>query len=792
MAHEEHVPLLLEIICFQLDKEEAKRLLAISNHDVQTAVQKFYDTDIDTLRNVLRDSQAAWDDSAFAAGRYGDHDAALPTFNIAYAPGYENYPHSNGHSRAPTRPPSRTSQHSALSTRAGDAPMQSIEAPQESGVVGNINAAFGPANRAHYDPSQWAIVPTATEVIADAYPSQRQRENGQPAILKPSPNFNYLPALIPILHSIPQFRNALLSPGVVDTDYWVGQDWWKGVASPSARIIDETKGLAETHGLDILYETQRLMAFLDNTDRIYGSIDALLDMDAWKESHPPGLEDSDDDLLKFLLLWSFAFQAQVPNANLNGALRSVVDVAGQQAENFVLNGNVMRTSSWQNLSVYDALDDALFSGSSGTAHLADISNVLILRLTSSRTDASDLGCRVPATLYADRYMERNKHVIDEMNSDIKQFETKLDSISSQVQRLKYHTPNKQGAKRVESLKLLETSMKAYQPPADDSESTPEDVAVLAQLRDLHENIERKLGTLEEQAQQIRTMRDSIAARFKPIVNDDVDVMMGSASTDFPMGQSPQDAMHYPYKLWGVATRRDVVYLLHPDMTSDVPHARQWWRMQYDTETAHPTILRDRLSLQDVLERAASESASVLLVYANEEATSSDPMPLPTALEQFVKKDNLNFLEELQKDSTAWEAFGDQYSTSVPENWKKSGYDYRNDDWNNVSAQEFHVQCDVGRVDDSMSSATLTPNTEIDDVDEKRFDVEGNEVVMQEMVEISGSDGVKRRRESSETIGEMDGVKHEKIEPKLIDVEMDDVKEVPSVLQRVGVAQRKGG
>jgi len=92
----------------------------------------------------------------------------------------------------------------------------------------------------------------------------------------------------------------------------------------------------------------------------------------------------------------------------------------------------------------------------------------------------------------------------------------------------------------------------------------------------------------------------------------------------------------------------------------------------------------------------------------------------------------------------------------------------------------------------MSSATLTPNTEIDDVDEKRFDVEGNEVVMQEMVEISGSDGVKRRRESSETIGEMDGVKHEKIEPKLIDVEMDDVKEVPSVLQRVGVAQRKGG
>lgn len=357
-----------------------------------------------------------------------------------------------------------------------------------------MDAAFGPANRLHYDPSQWAVVPTTTEIISDALPSQRQREAGQPAILKPSPNFNYLPALIPILHSIPQFRNALLSPGVVDADYWTGEDWWRGVASPSARIIDQTKGLAETYGLDILHEAQRLMAFLDNTDRIYGSVDALIDMDAWKESNPPGLEDSDDDLLKFLLLWSFAFQAHVPDAELNGALRSVVNVAGQQVENFVFNGNVTRSLSQPDLTIYDALDDALFSGNAGNAHLADVSNVLIFRLTSSRTDASDLGCRIPATLYADRYMEKNRHVIDDIYSDIKQFETQLDSISTQTERLKFHTPKKQGAQRVESLKLLETSMKAYQPPADGSESTPEDVAVLAQLRELHQNIERKLAS----------------------------------------------------------------------------------------------------------------------------------------------------------------------------------------------------------------------------------------------------------------------------------------------------------
>lgn len=299
------------------------------------------------------------------------------------------------------------------------------------------------------------------------------------------------------------------------------------------------------------------------------------------------------------------------------------------------------------------------------------------------------------------------------------------------------------------------------------------------------------AALENQAQKIREIRNSIAARFTPIVDDDADIVMDSIFTDYPPGQSPQDAMHRPYKLWGVATRRDVVYLLHPDSTSDVSGARQWWRMQYDTEATHPTVMRDRLSLQDVLERATSESASVLLVYANDAATSSDPMPLPEALEQFVKKDNINFVEELQKNATGWESYDNEYNTSAQGDWDKKPYDYRDDDWNNIGAQEFHARGDDGKVDDTMSSATLTPNTEMDDdEDGKRFD-EGNGVVKREMVEITGGDGVKKRRVSSETIGEIEGVTQEKSETKMMDVEMEDVKEEPRV-HYVEVAQRKDG
>jgi hypothetical protein len=141
-----------------------------------------------------------------------------------------------------------------------------IENSQESGVIGNSKAIFGPANKdQYYDTAQWAMVPTATEVIPDPIPSQRRREEGQPAILKPSPRFNYLPALIAILHSIPLFRNALLAPNVTQRSYWMGDDWWKGSPALPSRIIDTTEREA-VYGRDILYETQRLMAFLDRSE----------------------------------------------------------------------------------------------------------------------------------------------------------------------------------------------------------------------------------------------------------------------------------------------------------------------------------------------------------------------------------------------------------------------------------------------------------------------------------------------------------------------------------------------
>ncbi|KAI1513324.1 hypothetical protein L13192_01292 [Pyrenophora tritici-repentis] len=791
----------------QLDRNEVRQLLANHDNNAEAALDKYFITleqgGMSSLKSHLRNSQAKWDEAAFGEAMYGADDSTIPSTSIpphTASMGHENYPHSNVNSRAPTRPPSRTS---IASTQAqvGDAPIQSIE-NQESGLTGS-HAQFGPATRDDYVTSQWALIPTATEIIADPVPGQRKREEGQPAILKPSSNFNYLSSLIPIIHSIPLFRNALLCPGILQNDYWLGENWWKGCPDDISRTVDTTMGRSEAYSLDIIHETQRLMAFLDNTDRIYGSINAMLQSDAWKEL-PVDIDDSDDDLLKFLLLWGFAFQSHVPNAELDGVLRSTVNVAGSIQHSFVLDASVARGQSRPDFSLYDVLDDSFFSSAMGSAHLRETSNVLILRLTSSNTEAADLGCRIPATLYVDRYLEQNKHIIDGMYRDIQQHEEQLNVIKTQVDKLKYHVPKKGGGKKVEALQLLRTSMTAYD--HGENGTSPKDTAVLTQLQQLCESIESKLASLEEQVEQVQKTIADISGRFKPHVDDGADAtsdvanetameitanstektVEGSiepAKVKYPEGQSPEDAMQYAYHLWGVATRRDVVYVRHPDIQSDIPRATQWWRMQYDSESSNPVIRRDRLSLQEVIERATTESASALLVYANDEAVSTEPIPLPKPLEAFTKRDNLSFLEELQKvsDGDDWETFGD-YGNVAQGGWDKNAGLEEDNDWSQITAKEFHSRT---RNDSNMSSATLTPNTEVDEGQEMVETNRGASVVAGMM---SGA--------SSETIGRSDDamdIDADKLQSKVSfsDVDMEDALEEPRK-QHIEAVEKKGG
>lgn len=147
--------------------------------------------------------------------------------------------------------------------------------PQQSGVTGtrsSPNPNFREATRNDYDPNEWSVVPTNSGGQAPG-PYGRKRENDLPAFLKPNSQQDYIPGFLTVMHHIPAARNAFLVPGYgFLEDYEYENGFWDGTEI----VIREVEGsLQENAERRLVHEVQRLMAFLDETHRAYGSTESL-------------------------------------------------------------------------------------------------------------------------------------------------------------------------------------------------------------------------------------------------------------------------------------------------------------------------------------------------------------------------------------------------------------------------------------------------------------------------------------------------------------------------------------
>lgn len=73
---------------------------------------------------------------------------------------------------------------------------------------------------------------------------------------------------------------------------------------------------------------------------------------------------------------------------------------------------------------------------------------------------------------------------------------------------------------------------------------------------------------------------------------------------------------------------------------------QWWKLEFVSSDVKP-VVTTKVSEEDVLKAARTESRTVLLVYADEMAVNHEPTPLPSQLANFVRADNLSFQGELE-------------------------------------------------------------------------------------------------------------------------------------------------
>jgi hypothetical protein len=386
--------------------------------------------------------------------------------------------------------------------------------PQDTGITvtnGTDQVFFGPANRTQYEPGKWDLVPTgktyAQEILLDPEPAERKRDMGAPAFLKPGIEDHRLGALLTIYHGIPLLRSIFLSRMNVLPTYGYNNEWWSGKAIELQTITGHFDAESE-----LRQEMQRLMAFLDKTDRSYGSADALANLHAVKEKMRHG-KNAEETTVEGAVLR--AYKDVLEHEGLANSVSKIYSVgvdglAQTSSEEFaILRLDLPHQNSDQE-TIYDIADAALWNLNPlelpNSPYLSHVAEVVTFRLEG---DMFSKGVEVPAVWYPDRYLQSGGQAALDMRvkkQEVKDELHKLERIEKFL--TDYNLP---GGKSIKVKELFKTTLQhdvnqtvtigsaveAQDNDAMDEGAVPAQQStrarnLSAQLRKLTDNIDRKL------------------------------------------------------------------------------------------------------------------------------------------------------------------------------------------------------------------------------------------------------------------------------------------------------------
>jgi len=334
---------------------------------------------------------------------------------------------------------------------------------QESGVTGI--GQFGPATRTDYDPAQWAMVPTLNRA-EDARPADRRRprlrgggigqEPGAPVFLRcrdPTAS-HYLGNLLTIWHTIPAARNAFLKlDSKSPRNYGSNPEWWKGVP------------MSDSGGPFWEDELHRLMAFLEYTERSYGSVDTLV------QAKLRGL-DADEDITPeqdfFNKLAALCKAQETPELSkvfrttiVSKSLQNNEPTTAHQAatrDYYMLNAGVVNDRP-EVQTFYQLWDTELFPNvwqgdtniDDEKVHmLQDPADVMTFRYLLPH--GLPAAATIPEQVYLDRYMEENREEIVKTIRGMAKIRSCLNKLKSKEEKLTTATVAGESCNRQELLK----------------------------------------------------------------------------------------------------------------------------------------------------------------------------------------------------------------------------------------------------------------------------------------------------------------------------------------------------
>ncbi|PSK56710.1 hypothetical protein B9Z65_6334 [Elsinoe australis] len=698
----DNISMVVEIT--QADWETAKRWLRVKDNDAEKAINALLEgEDIAQAEGALH-----WDDSAWATDREG----------VSYGPqAPAAFNESNlrplGSSAAPTRgsspvpslqqPKSKAEEDDELEKALANSRQDLGYAGQESGVVsaaGRVQSHFKPATQSQYDPSQWSMVPTsatnvheAREIIPDVEPSARRNDGYEPRFLKHTASGDYLPALLTIAHSIPLAREVLLMRSCPQSNYGQDADWWRGHAIKLPQIVSTDTGApihtANADEQAMVSEMQRLIAFLDSSDRSYASTETLSKLAEDLSRRVEMVTDTSLD--RTLCGWEVACatlaaedQQEIPG--LDQLFHSIVGTSSPEG--------VRTPHMWTlplatpdrppsgELTLADVMDQTLWDMDPDEDNFCDTymercADILPMRIVEDNPGQNKLNLVIPASMYVDKYLKENIEPTREVRKSMARAKRRI----AQLESLQHELANVRHPTKDENLGALDI-VKATR---DYFTGASRD-AVLAENESRGIDLPADSLALPEQeqaahtvmAEKLATLWESITAKIQLLEEEKLKAKktLSQLSQDTPPGLS-QDRLKHHYTLRGVSTKPNVIYLLRPrpnpsnpnpseamdtttttstlppsaqDPNEDDPEAPpgwQWWRIELDINLTNSRILKTESTTDDVLRAVELEHNAALLVYASDRAINHpSDATLPEALRRFVERDNREFEAEL--------------------------------------------------------------------------------------------------------------------------------------------------
>ncbi|KAK1983471.1 ubiquitin interaction domain-containing protein [Colletotrichum cereale] len=663
-----------------------------------------------------------WDDTAFGAGREGEPNNTGIAFNIeapdnAVIQGVTPPPDTGFYgpsAGAPSRPPSRTNNRSPLGRMiewtAGDttgAPSSAEQyeedlqralresqadagfKPQEAGVTDTGASAtyFGPANRPDYDQNNWAMVTTATTssqavVDGDPAPSARKREEGAPAFLIQKPNARNssqrLGSVLTILHEIPLARNVLLQAGEQAASYGHNSEWWKGQPIYAPHILAAMQQgelqWSEDSKPDFHEEIHRLMAFLDLTERSYGSVETMADLVPKTNFSPERQfydnldEKTDAEVLK-------------PMTHVACPLSLQTLEPTQEPTRFAfLNFELTKSQYEQTKTLYDAWNWIVWHESMTWAELQPNMGMVVLddmgEVMTVNIDGEDPPekLEIPEVWYPERYLESRKEEARVCQEHLAWISRALyEARSKEFELTKWIDPRTD--KLHDKEEMLEKTIKEY-------ESHVQYLDGLGRFRELQklDNEDEKQYTRLEDVPCVKTEAEEELAKSSQRVVDRCmwelsqlketkkrldwererllerqKLVSSTLLTDPNKPGLAKPFTSKKYLLRGIATSQNVTYVCRRaeatliDFEETPGPVDQWWRLSYEPGSANPAKA-EKYSFEQVIEKMFWETKGPLLVYATEDAINAPASPLSDALQRFARAENKNFKQELNQES----------------------------------------------------------------------------------------------------------------------------------------------